>query len=60
MEKIKWNLKIYPLGIMKTPLLQHLKQIYNNLCINEDLGLQTSLIRLQGWNFSQVHEHTKI
>ena len=29
---------------MKTPLLHHLKQIHNNPCINEDLGLQSSLL----------------
>ena len=29
---------------MKTPLLHHLKQNQNNPCINEDLGLQSSLL----------------
>ena len=49
LEKIKWNLKIYPLGIMKTLLLYHLKQTswqFDNKCINEEvLGLQSSLLR---------------
>ena len=30
---------------MKLPLLHHLKQIHNNPCINDDLGLQNSLIK---------------
>ena len=26
-------------------------KIHNNPCINDDLGLQSSLLRYQGWNF---------
>ena len=38
---------------MKTSLLYHLKQIHNNLCINEEvLGLASSLLKYQGWNIS--------
>ena len=112
LEKIKWNSKIYPLGINKTSLLYHLKEtswqsmykwrsfrtskfnfklsglkfftkstnalrsnlwkkknyrmgiietcfiisnkFHDNPCINEEvLGLQSSLLRYQGWNFSK-------
>ena len=38
---------------MKTSLLHHLKQNHINPCINEDLGLQSSLLRYQGWNSSK-------
>ena len=38
---------------MKTPLPHHLKQNHNNPCINEDFGLQSSLLRYQGGNFSK-------
>ena len=43
---------------MKTPLLHHLKQIHNNPCINEDLGLQNSLLCLSGLSFFSKSTNT--
>ena len=44
---------------MKTPLLYHLKQIHNNPCINEDLGLQSSFIpKVTGLKFFSKSTNT--
>ena len=60
LEKVKWNSKIYLLGIMETFLIYHLKQTSWNPCMNEEvLGLQRSLLRSQGWNFSKSTSRLK-
>ena len=51
LEKIKWNSKIYPLGMMKTPLLYHLKPTWWQ-SMHKWRSFRTSKC-YQGWNFSK-------
>ena len=46
--------------IMKTSLLYHLKQISWQSMLNEVLGLESSLLKYQGWNISKSTNNTKI
>ena len=60
-KKIKWNSKIYPLGIMKTLLLYHLKPIWwQSIYKWRSFRASNFTHMLSGQKFFQVHKRTKI